>query len=137
MALTWQSATITEPAAITIHQSECAIANDEALKRGVAGVVEKAASLFPGSLQDDSQYLLFEWDQEVAVLKVVVTDINKANDSPEKVQCQLSGAMLADADFSEDFSYAVRDYLTTCASFMAYSMVAVFCDKTRTQCQLL
>jgi hypothetical protein len=137
MALTWQPATIIEPAAITIHQGECTIANDDELKRGVASVVEKATSLFPSSLQDDSQYLLFEWDQEMAILTVVVTDINKANDSSQKVQCQLSGAMLADAGFTEDFSYAVRDYLTTCASFMAYSMVAVFCDRTRTQCQLL
>jgi len=79
------------------------------------------------TIQDSSLYLLFEWNTDDTTLTIVVTDAEKKQDSNRIVRC----AMVATdeegaAETAEKIQYWIRDYLTTCDGFFAYSLVAIF-----------
>jgi hypothetical protein len=82
--------------------------------------------------------MLFEWDEDNASLSIVVSDAKKAHDSPQMVKCcfkALSENM--PSDYAENIHFWIRDYLTTCAGFMRYSLVAAFHTGNRNACTLL
>ncbi|WP_054112562.1 hypothetical protein [Marinagarivorans algicola] len=119
-----------------IHNAKCSHSEHLALKLAIEQCIEKACSLLVSNIQNDSLYLLFEWFPDVATLSVVVTDSSKMQDAPYVIECQFT---LSDnnADMSEQIQYWIRDYLTTCASFMQYSLVAAFHSQGREHSVLL
>ncbi|MFT7245652.1 MAG: hypothetical protein ACI82A_003023 [Candidatus Azotimanducaceae bacterium] len=115
----------------TGHMSECIAQDEGSVRLALGECVEKSISLLQANINDESLYLLFEWCASSSVLSIVVTDSSKKSDSPHIVKCTFTNLE------TEDVQYWLRDYFTTCASFMKYSLVAAFhCDK-RSQSTLL
>lgn len=126
--------------------------SDESVKSAVEQCVEKTVAMLSSNIRDDSCYMLCEWDRPSSTLRVVVTDGKKENDSPLVVECsfvdlnskmqQLKNSSVAQweqemDDCVEKIQYWARDYLTTCAEFMNYSLVAAFHSEDRSKCSLL
>ncbi len=129
----------------TIHVAVLADGGEQQVRRAIENCADKAINLLENTIQDDSLYLLFEWDANTSSLKVVVTDASKLHDSPESVYCIFSGVdtMLSQEDETQRFIYAdtvkfwLHDYLTTCTAFFRYSLVAIFHSTTRQNTELL
>jgi hypothetical protein len=136
------------------NQTECMTTfNGESEKEidvAIEACIEKAVSFFPDHVTDDSRYFLFEWKIETSILTIVVTDDAKQNDANFKIQCCMSAlndtinnttADIAKNEIAIEHSdlikYSIKDYLTTCAAFMQYSLVAVFHNKSRDKVELL
>lgn len=124
--------------------------SDEEIKMALKATIEKAVTCLPKNIEDNSRYFLFEWQTESSSLTIVVTDDTKKNDSLYRVTCKmtalnhtLSKRELASSTedkieaYSDFVKYFVKDYLTTCSSFMQFSLVAIFHNKHRDQTQLL
>jgi len=122
------------------------------LKLGVIDCIDKATSLLSKNIGDDSRYLMFEWNVADSVLVVVVTDDAKENDSEHVVKCSMTShademkkveaiSVSEWENKTQEFSETVRDwihnYLTTCAAFMQFSLIAVFHNESRKQTRLL
>ena len=136
------------------NQTECTAAfNGESEKEidiVIQECIEKAVSFFPDHVTDESRYFLFEWRIETSTLTIVATDDSKNNDANFTVKCFMSALNEAMntitsepakkekiAEHSDLIKYAIKDYLTTCGSFMQYSLVAVFTNNTRDKVELL
>lgn len=130
MLLQWTQDTL------LIHDTKCLSLEHPAMKSAIEQCIEKACSLLASNIQDDSLYLLFEWFADTATLKVLVTDSSKTQDAPQVIRCQFI-RLENDAEIAERVQYWIRDYLTTCASFMQYSLVAAFHFQGREHCVLL
>ena len=104
------------------------------------------------NINDDSRYLMFEWDIAESTLTVVVTDDDKKIDSKYVVKCILTShaeemskaKALSQSDwenktqeFSEDVRDRIHNYLTTCGAFMQFSLIAVFHNESRKKTRLL
>jgi len=124
--------------------------SEELLKVAVQECIEKAVSFLPENVIDESRYFLFEWNIEHSTLAIVVTDDTKKNDAKFVVKCCMSalkaeinsiGSDLAKEEkaleYSDFIKYEIKDYLTTCSSFMQFSLVAVFHNNTRDKVDLL
>lgn len=135
-----------------IHSSECNGISDSDFQITINQCIDKATELLERNFNTDSMYLLFEWDLLSSILTIVLTDESKKNDSSDIVMCAFP--KVADAlnitqetsdqvrqskvnGFSDDIQYWIRDYLTTCASFQNYSLIAVFHNDSRDHCRLL
>jgi len=112
--------------------------------------IEKAVSFLPDYVTDESRYLLFEWNIETSTLTIVVTDDTKKHDAKFVVKCCMSALNEAvnridselakkekALEYSDLVKYSIKDYLTTCAAFMQFSLVAVFHNTTRAKIELL
>jgi len=126
--------------------------SDESVKSAVEQGVEKAVAMLASNIRDDSCYMLCEWDRRSSTLRIVVTDVKKESDSPLVVECSFGGLNTkmqqlknsSESDWEsevndcvEKVQYWARDYLTTCAEFMNYSLVAAFHSESRSKCALL
>lgn len=119
--------------------------NEYQVKIAIEKSADKAIGLLKDTIQDDSLYLLFEWDINTASLTVVVTDASKTHDSTESIRCICSGVQskFSQADETQRLEYAdtikfwLHDYLTTCTAFFSYSLVAIFHSSTRKNTELL
>jgi hypothetical protein len=128
----------------TIHMAALADSAEQEVRRAIENCADKAINLLENTVQDDSLYLLFEWDANISSLKVVVTDASKLHDSPEWVYCVFSGVdtMLAQDEtqrviYADTVKFWLHDYLTTCTAFFRYSLVAIFHGTTRQNTELL
>ena len=132
MFLSWEEINLAANAQeSTGHISAC-LAQDEGSVRSALGeCVEKSISLLQDNINNESLYLLFEWCASSSVLSIVVTDSSKEIDSQHIVKCTFAKLE------SEDVQYWIRDYFTTCASFMRYSLVAAFHCSERSESTLL
>ena len=118
---------------------------EQQVKLAIENCADKAIKLLKNTIQDDSLYLLFEWDLNTASLSIVVTDASKTHDSPDSVHCVFSGVYseFAQANEAQRLEYAdtvkfwLHDYLTTCSTFFSYSLVAIFHNSTRQNTELL
>ena len=124
-----------------------AVANTTNLREtcnAVENLAEQAIRLLADNIQDDTLYLLFEWDKNLACLSAVVTDSTKTQDGPIRVAVSFP-AMLnnrteiegLESDPSEQIHFWLHDYLTTCSAFFSYSLVAIFHSSTRSETSLL
>jgi len=124
--------------------------SEEQLKVAVQACIEKAVSFLSENVIDESRYFLFEWNIEHSTLTIVVTDDTKKNDAKFVVKCCMSALNKEinsiDSDlakeekaleYSDFIKYEIKDYLTTCSSFMQFSLIAVFHNKTRDKVELL
>lgn len=145
MRLNWQQSTIQTDQGLeqVLHKSECSTASDNDIKAALGQCVEKAAQLLPINIQDDSLFLLFEWDRVQSLLNIVVTNGDKSLDSPHIVRCNFTATESSAAQrqapdaYAEHVYYWIKDYLTTCAAFMNFSLVAAFYLDSREQSMLL
>jgi len=127
------------------HTAVMTESTEQHVKDAIENCADKAIELLKNTVQDDSLYLLFEWDLSTASLTVVVTDASKTHDSTESVQCVFSGVQtkFSQADETQQLEYAdtvkfwLHDYLTTCTAFFSYSLVAIFHSSTRKNTELL
>ncbi|MDF1692205.1 MAG: hypothetical protein P1U47_07525 [Zhongshania sp.] len=116
----------------------------------LANCVERAVDLLAVNIEDDSLYLMFEWNTNASVLTVVVCDDSKRRDAKHRVRCDMSAmnAKIKQLSESEQWKYkgesfadivkhGLHDYLTTCTGFMRYSLVAVFHQGSRQHTELL
>ena len=106
------------------------------LKDTLETCAEKAISLLDKNIQDDSLYLLFEWNPSTTTLNIVVTDADKQQDSPFSV-----GAHFEQLENTETTNELIRfllsDYLASCSAFFHYSLVAIFHSSSRSNSNLL
>lgn len=117
-----------------IHHSSFAGTSDEDVQHAINTCIDKACDLLDKSIQENSRYFLFGWDNASSTLTILVTDETKAHDSPDVVKCDFSGTQQLDP---EDIQYWIKDYLTTCAPFLRYSLIAAFHQESRASCTLL
>lgn len=110
-------------------------ASEQEIQLAIDISIEKACDLLESNIQDDSRYLLFGWDADTSTLTIVVTDDEKQRDSRDVVQCQF---VATDKPLDpEDIQFWIKDYLTTCAQFLRYSLIAAFHRESRASCTLL
>lgn len=125
-----------------IYSAQSAAATPADVKQALEACAAKAISLLDHSIQDDSLYLLFEWDGDTSELEIVVTDASKRRDST--IRLHISFVALANnpglgtkEELAESIHFWLKDYLASCSDFFAYSLVAIFHSSTRDNSQLL
>ena len=140
----WQ----TRPSTLGTHYILTTTAHNS-LKDELETCAAKAISLLDKNIQDDSLYLLFEWNARTAELNVVVTDAGKQQDSPFSVgahfpalQQEIQLLPVADQEakietINEWIKFLLSDYLASCSAFFRYSLVAIFHSSTRSNSNLL
>lgn len=137
----------------TTHQTESGIVHsisisetsEKTVRHLIEASADKAIQLLKKNIQDDSLYLLFEWDANHAKLNIIVTDASKTQDAPESVCCIFSSLATELAreseeqrfEYTESVKFWLHDYLTTCTAFFSYSLVAIFHSSTRNNTELL
>ncbi len=124
-----------------LHLATCQTGVESAFKESIIETAHKAAQLLEDNIEDDSLYLMFSWQPELATLSAVVTDDKKVNDAQHIVRCffpEVTPDCFSEADtLSEYISYWIRDYLTTSSEYMRFSLVSIFTDSTREHTSML
>jgi len=122
---------------------------NKSLKDALETCAAKAISLLDQNIQDDSLYLLFEWNANTAELTIVVTDAEKKQDSPFSVGTHFTALQQEIQSLSipeqaekmettnELVKFLLSDYLASCSAFFRYSLVAIFHSNTRSNSNLL
>lgn len=124
-----------------IHSAEMTGSSEQQIRQALESCADKAIALLDTNIQDDSLYLLFEWNLISSSLSVVVTDASKTYDASESIYCSFTE--LARLDEAQKISnvdsinFWLHDYLTTCTAFFRYSLVAIFHSSTRNNTELL
>ena len=127
------------------HYAESTATEDEALKDEVEEALEKAMAFLNANVKNESRYFLVEWDVSNSTLRLAVTDDHKQQDAADVVCCRFAALNQrlqaqgpeALALCSEKVQFWLKDYLSSCAVFMNYSLVAVFTDGTRDRVRML
>ncbi len=108
------------------------------LKDGLEACAAKAISLLNDNIQDESLYLLFEWNPQASSLNVVVTDASKQQDAPISVGADFEQTDIGtDTDNTEQVKFLLSDYLASYSAFFCYSLVAIFHGSNRADTSLL
>jgi hypothetical protein len=128
---------ITKSTQTTQHLHQAKSSDTEHIQHSIGACIEKAITLLPNNINDDSLYFLVEWCSNSSTLSVVVTDDSKQKESPEVTSCSYSMINEGPAESIERVKYWVRDYLTTSAGFIQFSLVAVFGLGDRDKMELL
>lgn len=148
MTLTWHENTLDN--AGVLHDATSDASTEHALKLAISECVEKSAQLMHLNIVDESQLMMYGWDPIQATLTVVMTDISKQHDSVHTCRCVFPSLsqQLAEAEQASSSSQAreactqnvalwIKDYLTTCSTFMNFSLVALFHTGDRQASSLL
>ncbi len=135
--------TTTETPNATFHSTAVLDTEENQIRKAIEACADKAINLLNTNIQDDSLYVLFEWDKQLTTLNIVVTDSAKKNDAPESVCCTFPSLALdlatqeQKAIYTDAIKFWLHDYLTTCTAFFSYSLVAIFHSSTRSNTELL
>lgn len=127
----------------TLHTLTSHETTELKIRNTIEACTDKAVSLLKTNIQDDSLYLLFEWDCNNASLNILVTDATKNHGAPEVICCRFPTLATElnnqekSSDYSELVKFWLHDYLTTCTAFFSYSLVAIFHSSTRSNTELL
>ena len=133
----------------SIYHLDITDTSDAIIKTSVEASALKIIGLLDNIILDDSLYLIFEWDQENAVLSASVTDANKTNDASKHIKCNFSGLnkkfAALDPDLraqqqistTENIKFVLQDYLASCTEFFQFSLVAIFHTGSRANTELL
>lgn len=132
----WQSQSSTHQTIYMSHFSGC---DQPALKQALETCAAKAVELLEVNIQEDSLYLLFEWNPARAELTIGVSDANKTNDGAYKVQAQFVDLLqTAAADVQPELiKFLLSDFLASYSPFFSYSLVAIFHSSVRAETSLL
>lgn len=147
MKVNWEMSVLpTGKLAEYVYVTDSATQLEIELEPLIIACVDKAVSVMPENINDDSLYLIFEFDDR-SVLRIVMTDDTKQQESAYGIACDMSSVTpyLAESDywkfkderFADIVKHCIRDYLTTCGAFMRYSLVAVFSEGDRARTELL
>ncbi len=124
--------------------THCAICSDHqnsVVQSFINSAIDRAIAIIPQSMHEDARYLLFNWSADTGTLTAVTTDDEKSHDASESIQLSIKDWQPSPgtlpADQSETLHYWIRDYLTTCADFLHYSLIAVYCEGDRNKSRLL
>lgn len=124
-----------------IHAASLADKDTTQVRAAIEAATEKAVALLTHNIQDNSLYLLFEWQAATASLNIVVSDASKTQDAPAVVRLSLPALELntpeAQASYSDTVKFWLHDYLSTCTAFFSYSLVAIFHNSSRAHTELL
>jgi hypothetical protein len=127
------------------HHAESAAVEDSAVANDIDAALAKAVSFLNANVKNESRYFLVEWDPSSSTLRLAVTDDRKQQDAADVVSCrfmalnqqlQAQGAEAVE-QCSEKVQFWLKDYLSSCAAFMDYSLVAVFTDGARDRVRML
>lgn len=135
--------TTTETLNAKIHSTSELTIEESTLRKSIEACADRAIGLLKANIQDDSLYLLFEWNETLATLNIVVTDATKKDDAKESVCCtfpNLASHLTNEeqrAANTDSIKFWLHDYLTTCTAFFSYSLVAIFHSSTRNNTELL
>ncbi len=135
--------TTTETLNATLHSTAVLDTEENQIRKAIEACADKTINLLNTNIQDESLYVLFEWDEQLATLNIVVTDSTKKNDAPESVCCTFPSLALdlatqeQKAIYTDTIKFWLHDYLTTCTAFFSYSLVAIFHSSTRSNTELL
>jgi len=127
----------------TLHTLTIPETTELKIRKTIEACTDKAVSLLKNNIQDDSLYLLFEWNSNNASLNILVTDATKNHDAPEIICCRFPALATElnnqeeSGDYTELVKFWLHDYLTTCTAFFSYSLVAIFHSSTRSNTELL
>lgn len=133
----------------TIVNSAVLNVDYESIKHAVEANATEIISQLADNIQDDSLYLLFEWDSVNAVLTSCITDASKTRDAALHICSEFPAAKLSfdslepsarleqQVDLSECIKFWLHDYLTTCTAFFKFSLVAIFHASSRNETELL
>jgi hypothetical protein len=138
--LNWNT---TQSANTILHALTVTETTELHIRKTIEAGTDKAIDLLKTNIQDDSLYLLFEWDSSSASLKILVTDATKTRDAPAVVCCTFSHLAQTFTHQEQSNTYAelvkfwLHDYLTTCSAFFSYSLVAIFHSSARSNTELL
>lgn len=127
------------------HEILSSETSESSVRHLIEASADKAILGLKKNIQDDSLYLLFEWDVNQAKLNISVTDASKTKDSPETICCIFTSLAIELAreseeqriNYTESVKFWLHDYLTTCTAFFSYSLVAIFHSSTRQNTELL
>jgi len=135
-----------------VHYTNFSEAGDREVQLAIENCIDKAVLHLADNINDDSRYLLFEWDVVYSLLTIVVTDDRKENDAIHVVKCSFTGIDskfnakddIPDNDwenrvneYAQDIKFWIKDYLSLCNGFLDYSLVAAFHCKNRASIELL
>ncbi|MBV0934713.1 hypothetical protein [Marinobacterium weihaiense] len=143
MSLNWNTREHNNPfdpddaaqAGCCFHYAESQAVDDAALKQDVEACLALSMSQLNANVKNESLFYMVEWQPETAVLRLSVTDGQKANDARDVVCCRF--VAVGGQDLSDRMSFWAKDYLSTCTGFMDFSLVALFTDSTRARTQIL
>jgi hypothetical protein len=139
--ISWQTHGEKSSDAPLIHYAQCNDPEDAVVQSFINSAIERAIAIIPQSMHENARYLLFNWDSNKSCLNVVTTDDDKSHDAPESIQLDIpawqSSTGSVTGEQSDTLHYWIRDYLTTCAEFLHYSLIAVYCEGDRSNTRLL
>jgi len=124
----------------TVHFTDCLAMDDKAVAKAIEASIDKMISLMDAAVTDESRYLLFSWCDETATLAIYVTDESKQQDTEVVIKLCLKEWAREEGDRAEQtekVKYWVKDYLTVCAGFFSYSLIAIFAQGDREKTELL
>ncbi|MFT5420964.1 MAG: hypothetical protein ACI9D5_001717 [Candidatus Endobugula sp.] len=137
MPLDWIITTSTKSTKTSQQLHQANSSDTTNIQHGIGACIEKAITLLPNNINDDSLYFLVEWCSNSSTLSVVVTDDSKQKESPEVTSCSFSMINASAVESIGNVKYWVKDYLTTSAGFIQFSLVAVFGLGNRDKVELL
>src|SRR5690554_1661401 len=127
------------------HHAQSNAMDDSALVNDTDAALDKAVSFLNANVKNESRYFLVEWNRPSSTLRLAVTDDAKLEDGADVVvlgftalnaKIQTAGDLEREL-YSEKMQFWVKEYLSICAGFMDYSLVAVFTDSTRDRVRML
>ena len=120
------------------HVAACHETNEPEIKSFVLSAADFALAKLGESIEDDSMYCLFQWDEETSLLTIQVTDASKEKEGKHVIQVHLSMFEQANIeDKTETLKFWLRDHLTTSADFLKFSLVAGFTRNARLTVELM
>ncbi len=121
--------------AYTLHSLEADGSSDALIKQAIAQTIEKASALLDRNIDDQSLFMMFEWDAQSESLTIAVSDDTKKKTSSDLVRCCF---VKLDSKYdTQQVKLLSKDYLSTCKQFLRYSLVAMFHTGSREHCELL
>lgn len=127
------------------HHAQSNAMDDSALVNDIDAALDKAVSFLNANVKNESRYFLVEWNRPSSTLRLAVTNDAKLEDGADVVvlgftalnaKIQTAGDSEREL-YSEKMQFWVKEYLSICAGFMDYSLVAVFTDSTRDRVRML
>jgi len=130
--------TETSDAGVIRHTANCAETVDQDVQAALYRCADYAFSLLEDNIQDDSMFCLFIWDAKDSAFSIVVTDEKKGSDAKHRVTLSFTG-FSGDgfSNLADSAKYWLTDYLTTCPSFLAFSLLAAFVRGDRAKVELM
>jgi hypothetical protein len=119
------------------------IDHEPQIKQATEEAALAAIKLLADNIQDDSLYLLFEWNNSLSQLQIVVTDSTKTKDAPQQISAtfHLNSTSTISSNptnsIADQVKFWLHDYLSSCTEFLRYSLVAIFHASDRNNTELL